>query len=46
MILEVAILDVIPNQEKDFADSNGICGHGLTPDKEVAINKLCNQFGW
>ena len=27
-------------------DSNGICGHGLTPDKEVAINKLCNQFGW
>ena len=36
---------------KDYAvetqknsDSSGICGHGLTPDSEVDINKLCSQF--
>jgi exodeoxyribonuclease-3 len=28
----------------NFSDSDGFCGHGLTPDKEVAINKLCSQF--
>jgi hypothetical protein len=28
----------------NFPDSAGICGHGLTPDKDVEINKLCSQF--
>ena len=25
-------------------DTNGICGHNLSPPIEEAINKLCNQF--
>jgi len=28
----------------EVPDSDGICGHGLMPDREVAISKLCNQF--
>jgi hypothetical protein len=27
-----------------FPDSVGICGHGVTPDMEVAMSKLCSQF--
>jgi len=28
----------------DFADSVGVCGHDVTPDMEVEMSKLCNQF--
>ena len=27
-----------------IADSVGVCGHDVTPDMEVEMSKLCNQF--
>ena len=33
-----------PVKDIKLPDSDGFCGHGLMPDKEVAISKLCNQF--
>jgi hypothetical protein len=42
-IKEVNLRYTVPLARK-VSDSDGFCGHGLTPDKEVAISKLCSQF--
>ena len=37
---------VTKSLEQKLSDSAGICGHGVQPDMEVEMSKLCSQFWW